>query len=49
MTFSDGQKAWGGAGYKVNVMKLKFYWIFWTADHGREIIIVWTIINIIIV
>lgn len=23
--FSYGQKAWGGTGYKVNVMKLKFY------------------------
>ena len=22
---------------KVSVMKLKFYRVFWTADHGREI------------
>ena len=25
MTFLTGTKTWGGTGYKVNVMKLKFY------------------------
>ena len=25
--FLTGAKTWGGVGYKVNVMKLKFYWV----------------------
>ena len=29
-------KTRGGAGYKVNVMKLKFYLVFWISDHGRD-------------
>ena len=32
----DRGKTRGGAGYKVNVMKLKFYRVFWISDHGRD-------------
>ena len=36
MTFLTKAKTRGGAGYKVNVMKLKFYLVFWITDHGRD-------------
>ena len=32
----DRGKTRGGVGYKVNVMKLKFYRVSWISDHGWD-------------
>ena len=47
--FSDGQKSWGVTPDKNFCDETKILFDIWTADHGREILIVYTIINIIIV
>ena len=36
LTFLTGAKTRGGVGYKVNVMKLKFYRVSWISDHGWD-------------
>ena len=36
MTFLTGAKHGAAHQTKIFAIKLKFYWVFWIADHGRD-------------